>query len=104
MSAIKIICLFMLTGIHLNASILDEYLKKQCENIVYGSGALHYEARGYLTGIVAGFDYILPISKQKKSLSQGDIRYMACKEALNSSLSDGFENKFKTEAYSFMKK
>lgn len=97
----RLLILLIFIAINLNANAIDNYLKKQCQNIVYGSGKLHYEARGYLTGIIAGFDYIVPNNKKKKG-SQGEHRFIACERALNSKEKYGFEHKYKQEAYNYM--
>ena len=97
----KLNILFFLV-IGLNAGAIDAPLESTCKDVIKGNtpSKYQYEVRGYLTGIVAGFDYTLPANKQKK-ISQGDIRYEACRRALDSGSTDGFENRYKKEAYNY---
>lgn len=91
--------------ISVNASELDNGLKKECQYIVIGTGNSDTQYNAYLLGVISGIQYMTKnISEFARDSSFTEKRYKACENALSNAGSSGFDMDYKREAVKLISK
>lgn len=92
-----IITIMVFTSV--NASDIDDGLKKQCQHIVHGYGSPDAQYNAYLLGVISGIQYMtIRTTDFGEVSSYAEKRHEACKNALNHVSSSGFDADYKREA------
>lgn len=93
----------MVTSI--NASDIDDGLKKQCQYIVHGNGSTDLQYNAYLLGVVSGIQHMtIEITDYGEISSYADKRHKVCKNALSNIGKSGFDSDYKREATKLISK